>query len=129
MDKLNIMDFNIFNILKLIFTYESVAYLLQNCFVNVRFQLISIFLLVFYFNCFFEDLSVIVCFILCCLFSTLFFTFFPDIIVRLIFWSIVKPLSHDTSERLKNIINIVYRLSWILWCIDLAQHCVFFSFQ
>ena len=44
-DKLNIIDFNIFNILKLIFTCESVAYLLQNSFVNVRFQLNSIFCL------------------------------------------------------------------------------------
>ena len=42
-DKLNIIDFNIFNILKLIFTCESVAYLLQNSFVNVRFQLNSIY--------------------------------------------------------------------------------------
>ena len=42
-DKLNIIDFNIFNILKLIFTCEYVAYLLQNSFVNVRFQLNSIF--------------------------------------------------------------------------------------
>ena len=38
-DKLNKINFNIFNILKLIFTCESVAYLLQNSFVNVRFQL------------------------------------------------------------------------------------------
>ena len=42
-DKLNMIDFNIFNMLKLIFTCESVAYLLQNSFVNVRFQLNSIF--------------------------------------------------------------------------------------
>ena len=42
-DKLNIIDFNIFNILKLIFTCESVAYLLQNSFVNARFQLNSIY--------------------------------------------------------------------------------------
>ena len=42
-DKLNIIDFNIFNILKLIFTCQSVAYLLQNSFVNVRFQLNSIY--------------------------------------------------------------------------------------
>ena len=42
-DKLNIIDFNIFNILKLIFTCESVAYLLQNNFVIVRFQLNSIY--------------------------------------------------------------------------------------
>ena len=42
-DKLNIIDFNIFNILKLIFTCESVAYLLQNSFVNIRFQLNSIY--------------------------------------------------------------------------------------
>ena len=42
-DKLNMIDFNIFNILKLIFTCESVAYLLQNSFVNVKFQLNSIF--------------------------------------------------------------------------------------
>ena len=42
-NKLNMIDFNIFNILKYIFTCESVAYLLQNSFVNVRFQLNSIF--------------------------------------------------------------------------------------
>ena len=42
-DKLNKINFNIFNILKLIFTCESVAYLLQNSFVNVRFQLNSIY--------------------------------------------------------------------------------------
>ena len=37
-DKLNMIDFNIFNMLKLIFTCESVAYLLQNSFVNVSFN-------------------------------------------------------------------------------------------
>ena len=37
-DKLNTIDFNIFNMLKLIFTCKSVAYLLQNSFVNVSFN-------------------------------------------------------------------------------------------
>ena len=37
-DKLNMIDFNIFNMLKLIFTCESVAYLLRNSFVNVSFN-------------------------------------------------------------------------------------------
>ena len=58
-DKLNIIDFNIFKMLKLIFTCESIAYLLQNSFVNVRFQLNSIFLFVFDFDCLFEDWSVV----------------------------------------------------------------------
>ena len=128
-DKLNIIDFNIFNILKLIFTCESVAYLLQNSFVNVRISTQLFFLLVFYFDCLFEDLPVV-----CLLYFVLslldtFLILFPEIIVRLIFLCIVKPLSHDTSERLEIIMNIVYHLSWILWCIDLAQHCVFISFQ
>ena len=58
-DKLNMIDFNIFNILKLIFTYESVTYLLQNSFVNVSFKSTLSFLLVFYFDCLIEDWSVV----------------------------------------------------------------------
>ena len=41
-DKLNMINFNIFNMLKHTFTCESVAYLLQNNIVNVKFQLNSI---------------------------------------------------------------------------------------
>ena len=53
------IDFNIFKILKLIFTCESVAYLLQNSFVNVSLNSTLSFLLVFYFDCLFEDWSVV----------------------------------------------------------------------
>ena len=129
-DKLNMIDFNIFNMLKLIFTCESVAYLFQNSFVNVSFN--STLFFFFLFSTLIVSLKTglwSVCFILCCLFSALFFTLFPEIIIRLIFWGIVKPLSHDTSERLEIIMNIVYHLSWILWCIYLAQHCVFSHFN
>ena len=42
-NELNMINFYNFQMLKLIFTCESVAYLLQNSFVNVRFQLNSIF--------------------------------------------------------------------------------------
>ena len=73
-DKLKMIDFNIFNILKLIFTCESVAYLLQNSFVNVSFNL-TLFFLVFYFDCLFEDWSVVclLCFVLSLL-DTLFYS-------------------------------------------------------
>ena len=54
-DKLNIIDFNIFNILKLTFTCKPAAYLSQNNFVNVSFNSTLSFLLVFYFDCLFED--------------------------------------------------------------------------
>ena len=53
------INFNIFNMLKLIFTCESVAYLLQNSFVNVSFNSTLSFLLVFYFDSLFEDLSIV----------------------------------------------------------------------
>ena len=56
-DKLNMINFNIFNMLKLIFTYESIAYLLQNSFVNVSFNSI-LFFLISYFDWLFEDYSV-----------------------------------------------------------------------
>ena len=38
-DKLNIRDFNLLTVLKLIFIYESCAFLLQNSLMNVMFQL------------------------------------------------------------------------------------------
>ena len=122
-DKLNIIDFNIFNILKLIFTCEYVAYLLQNSFVNVRFQLNSIF-----FGCLLLWLSLwglvsSLSALFCVVSSRHFFTLFPEIKAGLIFWGIVKLLSRDASKRLEIILNFVYHLSWILWCIDLAQHC------
>ena len=109
------IDFNIFNILKLIFTCESVTYLLQNSFVNVSFKSTLSFLLVFYFDCLIEDWSVVclLYFVLSVL-DTLFFlslSLSPEIIVGLIFWGIVKPLNHNTSERLEIIMNTVYHLS------------------
>ena len=118
-DKLNIIDFNIFNMLKLIFTCESVAYLLQNSFVNVSFNS-NLFFLVFNFDCLFKDWPVVrlLYFGLSPL-DTL-FTLFPEIIVRLIFWDFVKLLSHDTSERLESlwILSIMCRefcdaLTWL----------------
>ena len=123
-DKLKIINFNIFNILKLIFTCESVTYLLQNSFVNVRFQLKYIF-----FACLLLWLSLwglvsSLSALFCVVSSRHFFTLFSEIIVILIFWGIVKLLSHETSERLEIIMNITYHRSWILWCIDLDQHCV-----
>ena len=87
------IDFNIFNILKLILTCESVAYLLQNIFVNVSFNSTLYFLLVFYFDCLFEDLSVVyLLYFVLSLLDTL-ITLFSEIIARLIFW--VLSTSHS----------------------------------
>ena len=97
------INFNIFSMLKLIFTCESVAYLLQNNFVNVSFNSNLSFFCVFYYDCLFEDWLVVYYFILCCLFSTLFLTLILEIIVRLIFWGIVKTLSHDTAKGWKSL--------------------------
>ena len=84
-DKLNMIDFNIFNMLKLIFTCESVAYLLQNSFVNVSFNS-TLFLLVFNFDCLFEDWPVVcLLYFVLSLLDTL-FTLFSELIGKLIFW-------------------------------------------
>ena len=77
-------DFNIFNMLKLIFTCESVAYLLQNSFVNVSFNS-TLFSRVFYFDCLFEDWSIVcLLYFVLSLLDTL-FTLFPEIIVNWFF--------------------------------------------
>ena len=46
-NKLNIINFNIFNMFKLIFTCEFCATLLQNYLINVSYQLFSIFFYLF----------------------------------------------------------------------------------
>ena len=83
-DKLNMIDFKIFNILKLIFTCESCGIYFQNRLMSVRFQLNWIFF-IFYFDCFFKDWPVV-----CLLYFVLYlldtlFSLFLEIIVRLIF--------------------------------------------
>ena len=109
-NKLNMIDFNIFNMLKLIFTCESVAYLLQNSFVNVSFNSTLFFSCLLH-DCLFEEWSVVYpLYFVLSLLDTL-FPLFPEIIVRLIFCDIVKLLKHESSERLKIIMNKVYRLS------------------
>ena len=50
-------------------------------------------------------------------------TLLPEIIVRLIFYEIIKPLGNGARQKHETTMSIVYRLSWILWCIDLAQCC------
>ena len=100
-----------------------VIFLSQNRLMNVKFQLLCLLssLIVS-----FKTSLWFVCFILCCLFLTLFFTIFPEIFLNWSFMYVIKPLSHDTSERLETIMSIAYRLSWVLWCIGLTQSCVYF---
>ena len=74
---------------------------------NIRLQLYCILLLVIYFDCLFEDWSVVcLLYFMLCLLDTLFY-FFPEIIVRLIFLDIIKPLSYIIFAK-------VCMLLWVL---------------
>ena len=124
LDKLNMINFNIFACLNSYLLVNLVLSLLRNRFENVSFNSTLPFLLVFYFDCLFEDWSVVCLLYFVLSLLDILFILFPEVIVRLIFWGIVKPHIHDSSERLEIIMNIDYHLSWILWCFDLVQHCV-----
>ena len=95
-DKLNILDLNFFNMLNLIFTCESCAISIENSFVNVRFQ-IYFFLLVFYFDCLFEDWSIVcLLYLVLCQEDTQ-FSSLAGKIVRFIYLDMVNHLSYDIS--------------------------------
>ena len=73
---------------KLIFTFKFVLSLLQNNLINGTLQLYCIFFVYLpYFDCHFEDWSVVrLLYFVLSLLDTLFYFFFPEIIVKLIFY-------------------------------------------
>ena len=93
--------------------------LLRNSFVNVRFQLDCIFfLLVFYFDCFFEDWPIVCLLYFVLSFLDILFILFLEIIVRLIFWVLSNLLVMIQAKGWK---HYEYCLSSV---INFVMHCL-----
>ena len=96
-DKLNMIDLISLIFLNSYLLMNHELSLLQNSLMGVRFQLYCTFCLYFTLIISLKASHKFVCFILCCLFLTQFFTLFLKKIVRFDYLDIIKPLSYNTD--------------------------------
>ena len=119
-DMLNIIYFNIFNMLKLIFkckTYTISKKLGEKYKVSILLYLFAWFIT---FILFLKAGQLFIYFIFCCLYLTLFFNLFHEIIVLSMYFDMIKLLCYDPSyiSKPKWILLIVCRkfcdsLTWL----------------